>query len=70
MHKILLDKLRERENDGLRVNQQWAQAALDLGYGALKTDDPRKIVGLLAGGDDLLNGNYLKDLQESGALEA
>lgn len=70
MHKILLDKLNERKVDGLVVKEEWAKAALDLGYEVLKTDDPRKIIGLLAGGDDLLNGVYAKDLLESGALEA
>jgi len=69
MHKILLDKLNERKVDGLVIKEEWAKAALDLGYDVLKTDDPRKIIGLLAGGDDLLNGCYISDLTAAGALE-
>jgi hypothetical protein len=42
-------------------NPAWAKPACDFAYDVMKTDDPRKIVGLLDGQDGLLDGSYQKD---------
>jgi hypothetical protein len=57
MGRILEDKIRSMRNGKMA----WAKAALEFAYDELKTDDPRKIVGLLNGRDKLLTGEYQND---------
>ena len=42
-------------------NPDWAKPACDFAFDVLKTDDPREIIGLLDGEDDLLTGKYQED---------
>ncbi|MFQ3578629.1 MAG: AAA family ATPase [Bacteroidales bacterium] len=64
MYNILLIKLKKREEMGCRVDYRWADAALNYAYSNMRTNDPRKIIGLLEGEDGLLDGSYFRDLEQ------
>ncbi len=63
MLEILIDNINERKQKGYPSHPGWAKAALDYAYDVMKCDDPREILGLLDGGDKLLDGSYFKDME-------
>jgi len=60
MYNILLTRIAARRARGLNADDKWAKVAVDYGFDVMKTDDPRKIIGLLAGEDKLLDGSFFK----------
>ena len=57
----VLRKILERDIDSYGGHADWIQPALDLAK-VIGTDDPRRVLSYLDGGDRLLNGMYQKDI--------
>jgi hypothetical protein len=58
----LMGRILQRELARIPMaNPRWAEAALTIGWDRLSLRDPRKIIGLLAGRDRLLDGSYERD---------
>jgi len=64
MLEILLTKLEKRRKMGKKADDRWAKIAVDYCFDTLKENDPRKIISLLDGKDRLLDGSYIKDLED------
>lgn len=64
MHKILLRELSEIPGS----NPIWADKALELAD-QLKTDDPRTIIGLLDGREELITGQFQRDVLATRKIE-
>jgi hypothetical protein len=69
-HKIPCDRPTREQMENLILpqkilqiggNPDWAKPACDFAFDVLRTDDPREIIGLLDGQDDLLSGKYQED---------
>lgn len=58
LRKILEREVREIDGG----KPEWVKPALDHCINAEKCNDPRRAIALLDGGDDLLTGEYQKDL--------
>jgi hypothetical protein len=65
----VLRKILERDIDSYGGHTDWIDPALDLAR-ALKTDDPRKVLSFLDGGDRLLNGMYQYDILKMHTVQA
>jgi hypothetical protein len=59
----ILRLILRREIDNIGGNVDWIEPCIDLRH-KLGTDDPRRVISYLAGGDRLLNGEYEKDRLE------
>lgn len=64
MHEILLKRIESRKIKGQPANEKWAKIIIDYSFDKMKTNDPRKIIAMLEGGDRLLDGSYFRDIEE------
>ena len=60
-NRHVLKMILTRDIDAYGGNHAWIEPALDLAS-EVGTDDPRKVLGYLDGGDRLLTGEYQKDI--------
>lgn len=58
----VLEKIMQRECREIDGNPAWVKPALDYALNVERTDDPRRLMAILDGGDRLLSGEYQKDL--------
>lgn len=59
----LMEKILLREIVAMSGNPAWIKPAIDIMKEVLISNDPRKAIGLLDGGDRLLTGEYRADLE-------
>lgn len=64
MKEILLKKIEKRRAMGREAKDKWAEIIINYAWGEMKTNDPRKILGLLDGGVRLEDGSYFRDLND------
>lgn len=68
MRQILNDKITTWQRSGIPAQFSWVDAAMDFARDYLRTDDPRKIITLLNGGNRLLTGDFQRDMIIAGGV--
>jgi hypothetical protein len=68
MTQILHDKINSWQKLGIPAQHSWVPAAMEFAKDYLRTDDPRKILTLLNGGNRLLTGDYQRDMIVAGGV--
>lgn len=68
MRHILMTKMEMRRAKGRLAKDEWVNVVMDYAFDKKEIRDPRKIIGMLAGQDRLLDGSYFKDLEMIEAL--
>lgn len=63
--KEIMKSILQREISKTDGNLAWIEPIIDLGYNKLGTNDPRKLISFLAGGDRLLDGSFQADIMKT-----
>jgi hypothetical protein len=62
MEQLLLKRIEIRKQKGLNGDAKWARRIVQFCFDEMKVNDPRMIIGMLDGGDDIMSGDYFKDI--------